>query len=165
MASNRLIIRLDLTPPVIEVIMPSYGVLNRLMEIRVQANEELDSIYSFHIIDSQNVQRDYVLDHFGDYLIGSIDLQDYPVGQATAYIKVRDIAYNESEDSKVFPVLKFIKFKLQAQETRAFAVAVSERAPSVSVRERGVFTESSVKETGPGIQGGEKIAKVSGGEG
>lgn len=95
--SSFVVIELDTTPPIIEIIAPKYTTRNIINRITVQANENLSDYQNIYILDSNNIRHDYIFNQErGDSFVGLINFADYPTGMTTIYARLRDEVNNVS---------------------------------------------------------------------
>lgn len=96
MASNYLILELDTTAPTLYIYAPSYTTRSAVTPITIEANETLASYQDIYIVDAEGNKKDLTFTHEGSSLVGELSFNDYPLGIATLYVRLKDDVDNVS---------------------------------------------------------------------
>jgi hypothetical protein len=94
--SSYVLITLDTTAPNPKVFVPSYTTKSARTPITIEADEQLASYQDIYIIDAAGVRHNLTFLHNGDSLVGELYFNDYALGIATIYIRVKDRVDNLS---------------------------------------------------------------------
>jgi hypothetical protein len=96
MASNYLLLELDTTAPTLHIYAPSYTTRSTITPITIEANETIGSHQEIYVIDSAGNRKDLTFTHEGSSLVGELSFNDYPIGIATLYVRLKDEVDNVS---------------------------------------------------------------------
>lgn len=111
---NYIIIGLDTTAPIIEIIAPPYVDRVSNNTIIIESNEILSSYQEIYIIDSNGQRRDYTFLKEDTRLTGQLTFNEYPFGVATLYCKLEDAVGNKTALlQKSFEVREGASFKME----------------------------------------------------
>lgn len=110
MAQNLIILTLDTTAPIIEVVAPSYANRQNQIEIKLKANETLSSEWQeIYVIDSEGVRHDLTLKYNAELneYAGVTIFEGYPIGVSTIYARLMDEVGNIS--AQVSQTIKIVE--------------------------------------------------------
>jgi len=91
-------LELDTTPPHIDINIPNRSIPQNVIEIIITSNEVLSAYQDISIVDAANVTRYYTFFASNENtLMGYVDLQNYEIGMATIYVRLKDEVLNLSD--------------------------------------------------------------------
>jgi hypothetical protein len=127
MSNSYFTLELDTTRPKIEVYAPSYVTRYSPVEVRVVANEKLDTYQETYVIDSLGKRHDLTFLFNETEFVGEISFDGYPFGITQLFVKVRDEVFNESD-------LMHFTFNLVSSEK--FTITMTEKVRKVTTTEK-----------------------------
>jgi hypothetical protein len=90
-------LELDTTSPTIEIFAPKYTTETITNVITIESNEKLAKYQDIYVIDSKGVRHDYTFEKDSDNTyVGIIRFNNYPIGIATIYARMKDEVDNFS---------------------------------------------------------------------
>jgi hypothetical protein len=136
---------LDTASPQLTISMPTRSIPENVIEINIKSNEKLDLYQEIYIIDSEDNRHDYIFSLIDDYnLFGYVDLQNYPFGIATLYVRVKDEVFNISElyskNLNVGYIVEQIEGYIEIK-TRNSMIDYTERTKEFSIKTRNTTLE------------------------
>ncbi|AZU98912.1 hypothetical protein pW2_78 [Bacillus phage pW2] len=93
---NYIIVEFDTTAPVFEIYAPAYTTREAIVEVTIEADEDIGTLNEIYVIDENGVRRDYTFSKNGNQLIGHLDFNGFPLGLARLYVRVSDTVDNVS---------------------------------------------------------------------
>jgi hypothetical protein len=110
-------LKLDTTPPRINIYMPRYTTNNNEVEIVVHSEDYLYSGFQdFYIIDQFGVRHDYIFSFVDGDFVGSLVLSGINNGLVTFYARVKDSVHNFSElvsqTIEVIPSVNYLRMSI-----------------------------------------------------
>ncbi|WP_100406686.1 hypothetical protein [Bacillus solitudinis] len=150
------VLELDTTPPVIEIVAPTYTVSDAETEIIVDSNEILAEYQDIHIVDSSGKRHDVIFLYQGDYFYGKLIFNEFSIGIATIYVRVKDEVSNLSDlAKKTIDIKKSARLSLEVEEavrslttSKASLKVIGDRRSrklTTNGRERNVSVAHSVR--------------------
>lgn len=88
---------LDTNSPKLEIIAPQYTSPDINTEIIIESSEPLLNYQDIYIIDNLGIRHDIILNFNVTELTGKVRLNDFPLGIATIYCRLKDEVGNLSE--------------------------------------------------------------------
>jgi hypothetical protein len=92
------VLTIDTTKPELEIFAPRYTTHDVTNTITIEANEPIADYQDIYVVDSQNVRHDYTFFKESDnQYVGKVRFNDFPLGVATIYARLKDEVNNFSD--------------------------------------------------------------------
>lgn len=135
LASSCVFIELDTTSPQIAIYAPRYTTQDIVNEIVIEANEALADYQDVYAVDSGGVRHEYTFEQAQpQQFVGLIRFNDFPLGIATIYARLKDDVDNYSETVSATLLVK--------ESTPSLNLEISDRHRSITadslIRMQGV---------------------------
>lgn len=128
-------LELDTKAPLVEIYAPTYTVRGINNHIEVVANEEISLYQEIYVLDSLGFKHDLIFSHSIDRFLGIINFENYPLGSATIYAKVKDTVSNESEiiqkKIEIISDMFAMKMRISMNDT-AMGIILSDRTRKIT---------------------------------
>lgn len=142
LASSCVLIELDTTSPQIAIYAPRYTTQDIVNEIVIEANEALADYQDVYAVDSGGVRHDYTFEQAEpQQFVGLIRFNDFPLGIATIYARLKDDVDNYSETASATLLVK------ESTPSLNLEIGDSQRSVSVNLRIRVQDASDAVRST------------------